>query len=208
MTKIQHVWFDFSDTLARTTDAHRSLLNHSFADAIGEPVSPASIEKFKEMYKKYNSHSAVFTTGLGLRPGHWADCVEAADPKALYTLADPHIPDVLQKLHAVVPLSMFSNMRMDKLLPAIGLDAAWFTHCLSGSEFKNPKPALDGFYKMIELSNLPPDQILFIGDSVQKEILPAKKVGMITGIVWSEAPEADFSFKNFDEILPTVKENS
>lgn len=203
--KIQHVWFDFSDTLARTTDAHRTLLYASFADAVGEPVSPALIEKFKDLYKKYNSHSAIFTVGLGLKPGYWADCVESADPATLYTLADPYIPDVLEQLHSLVPVSIFSNMRMDRLLPAIGLKKEWFTHCLSGSEFKRPKPALDGFYKMIELSNLPPANILFIGDSVEKEILPAKNVGMMTGIVWSESPEADFSFKNFEEIFDVVQ---
>ncbi|NOS66745.1 MAG: HAD family hydrolase [Candidatus Peribacteraceae bacterium] len=207
MKKIQHVWFDFSDTLAFITDAHRTLLYQSFADAVGEPVSPAVIEKFKELHKKYNSHSAVFTVGLGLLPGYWADCVQSADPATLYTLADPHLPQVLEQLHSLVPVSIFSNMRMETLLPAIGLKKEWFTQCLSGSEFKNPKPALDGFYKMIELSNLPPEHILFIGDSVQKEILPAKKVGMMTGIVWSTAPEADFSFCNFEEILVAIQKN-
>lgn len=208
MKKIHHVWFDFSDTLARTSDEHRKLLYKSFADAVGEPVSPALIDKFKELYKKYNSHSAVFTVGLGLPAGYWANCVQSVDPATLYSLADPDIPDVLEQLRSVVPVSIFSNMRMDTLLPAIGLKKEWFTHCLSGSEFKNPKPALDGFYKMIELSNLPPEQIFFIGDSVQKEILPAKKVGMMTGIVWSDAPEADFSFKNFEEILATVRQSA
>lgn len=208
MKKIQHVWFDFSDTLARTSDGHRALLYKSFADAVGEPVSAALIEKFKQFHSTYNSNSAVFTVGLGLRPGYWADCVQSADPATLYTLADPQIPQVLEQLRAFVPVSLFSNMRMERLLPAIGLKKEWFTHCLSGSEFKKPKPALDGFYKMIELSNLPSEKILFIGDSVEKEILPAKKVGMMTGIVWSTAAAADFSFKDFEEILATVKQSA
>ena len=181
------------------------MLYKSFGDAIGETVSPALTKKFKEYHKKYSSNSAVFTTGLGLPAGYWAKCVESVDPATLYSLADSRIPDVLNRLRSLVPISIFSNMRMDKLLPAIGLDRAWFTHCLSGSEFKNPKPALDGFYKMIELSNVSPEHILFVGDSVEKEILPAKKVGMKTGLLWSASAEADYCFKNFEEILEIVQ---
>ncbi len=199
--QIKHIWFDFSETLASVSDERDKFLYKTYADVVGKEVSPVLIQEFKELRAKYKSDSAVFTNGLGMPPGYWADRIDSVDPVKFYKLADPKIPDVLNQLRAIVPISIFSNMRMDKLLPAIGLDKTWFTHFLSGAEFKNPKPALDGFYKIIEVSNLPPEHILFIGDDVQKEMIPVKQVGMIAGLVWSESPEADYSFKNFEDIL-------
>ena len=207
MPTIKHIWFDFSDTLAFTSEEHNKLLYKSYADIVGKEVSPALIQEFKDLYAQYKSNSAVFTNGLGLPAGYWAKCVESANPTTLYKLIDSKIPDVLDRLRSIVPISIFSNMRMDKMLPAICLDKTWFAHFLSGAEFKNPKPALDGFYKIIEVSSLPPENILFIGDSIKKEIIPAKTVGMLTGLVWSESPEADYSFKNFEEIFELVKHN-
>lgn len=205
--RIKHVWFDFSDTLASLSEGHDKLLYETYAKAVGKPVSAALIKEYEELYKKYGSNSAVFTNGLGLVSGYWAKCVDAIELGSMYKLADSRIPIALDQLRKIVPISIFSNMKMDKLLPSIGLDRQLFTHLLSGADFPNPKPALDGFKKVIEMSNLPPQNILFIGDSVQKEIMPAKKVGMIAGLVWSASPEADFSFKNFEEILNTVKQN-
>ena len=86
-------------------------------------------------------------------------------------------------------------------MPALGIKLSWFVHILSASMLKEPKPALEGFYKMIELTGLPADEILYIGDHVEKDVRPAKRVGMRAGIVWKTSDEADFSFKTFDEIL-------
>ena len=72
-------------------------------------------------------------------------------------------------------------------------------------EVKKPKPALDGFRLVIELSKLPPENILFIGDSVEKEVLPAKSLGILTGLIWSFSPEADYCFNSFQEILELVQ---
>ncbi|MEK7190362.1 MAG: HAD family hydrolase [Patescibacteria group bacterium] len=198
---IKHIWFDFSDTLASISKEHDDFLYQSYAKVVGKDVSPELILEYKEMHKKFKSNSAVFTTDLGLPPGYWAKCIESKDPRTMYVIKDSNIPNVLNKLRKIIPISIFSNMKMEKLLPAIGLDISYFTYTVSGSDFKNPKPALDGFYKIIEVSKLPPENILFIGDSVEKEIIPVKKVGMIAGLMWSSSPEADYNFKNFSEIL-------
>lgn len=76
-----------------------------------------------------------------------------------------------------------------------------FTHVISAGMIKEPKPALDGYYKMIEFSVLPPNEILYIGDDVGKDVLPAKQVGILTGLMWSKSDEADYCFGGFEEIL-------
>lgn len=64
-----------------------------------------------------------------------------------------------------------------------------------------PKPALEGFYKMVELSNVPAAEILYIGDDIGKDIRPAKQVGVQAGLMWKQSEEADYSFVNFEDIF-------
>ena len=201
MSEIKHIWFDMSNTLLRPNELHDQFLYATYAKAVGKPVSPELIKEYGEMHKKYKSNSAVFTTGLGLPPGYWQDKVQSADFTKMYTLMSPAVPVVLAKLQEKFAVSVFSNMRPKEMLAQIGIDTSWFAHFLSGADFKNPKPALDGFYKMVEITGLPAENILFVGDSVEKEMLPAKKVGMQTALVWQESPEADYSFKKFEDLL-------
>ena len=90
------------------------------------------------------------------------------------------------------------------MLPSLGIDVSFFTHIISSGMFKKPKPALDGFYKLVELSKLPAKEILYIGDSVGKDILPAKQVGIKTGLMWKQSDEADYSFGSFKDILEII----
>ncbi len=201
---IQHIWFDFSETIAALEkDYHDRLLYASFAHVVGEPVTPALIERYQQLRKIHKSNSAVFTS-LG-RPSHyWSDCVNAVDPRQLYKLMSPRVPAVLQQLRDIVPISLFSNMHIENILSSLGIDPTWFANILFGGIFQQPKPALEGFYHIVELSKLPADSILYIGDDVEKDILPAQAVGMKTGIVWSTSPKADYSFLRFEEILQLV----
>jgi putative hydrolase of the HAD superfamily len=206
MPVIKHIWFDFSDTLASLTGEHAKLLHQTYAEAVGKSVSEQLITELEEMHEKYKSYTAVFADGLGLPSGYWAGKVTESNPSRFYSLKNPNIPHALETLHTKVPLSIFSNMAgMNVLLEGIGIHPDWFTHFLSSTDIARPKPALDGFYKVIELSNVPPENILFVGDNIEKEIIPAKKVGMQTALVWSESPEADYSFKSFEDILDIVK---
>ena len=79
-----------------------------------------------------------------------------------------------------------------------------YTHLIRSGMFKKPKPALDGFYKLVELSELPANKILCIGDSVGKDIVPAKQVGITTGLMWEQPYEADYSFGSFKDILEII----
>ena len=58
---------------------------------------------------------------------------------------------------------------------------------------------------MVELSGVPADEVLYIGDDVDKDVIPAKKVGMQAGIVWKQSNEADYSFADFQDILTLLR---
>ena len=199
---IKHVWFDFSETIAALKkEAHDQLRYNTYAAIVNKSVTPDLIREYEELYEKYNhSNSAIFHS-LGLSARHWSDQVNSIPPEELYSLAAENIPAILKKLKSIIPISLFSNIKLGSVLPALGIQPAWFTNIVSGEMIKNPKPALDGFYKIIELSHLPPEEILYVGDHVGKDVLPAKKVGIKAGLMWGESLKADYSFEGFGDVL-------
>ena len=203
--QIKHIWFDFSETIATPNkEVHDKLRYETYASAVGKPHTPDMEEEYEALFAKHKSNSAVFTA-LGFDAGYWSERISSIDPKVLLTLTDNDIPNVLDELRKVVPISMWSNIHVENILPVLGVDSKWFTHFLSPDEVKNPKPALDGFRLVIERSKLSPQNILFIGDSLDKEIRPAKSLGIQAGLIWSESAEADYCFNSFQEILELVQ---
>jgi putative hydrolase of the HAD superfamily len=83
-----------------------------------------------------------------------------------------------------------------------------FTYVLSGDDIPERKPALHGFRKMIELSNLPPNEVMYVGDRVDVDIKPAKQLGMTTCLVYSQSDEADYSVESFPELTTIAMKNT
>ncbi len=202
MHMIKHVWFDFSDTIGFINkEEHDKLRYNSYAEVTGKKLSPELIQEFEELYQKHErSNSAIFRS-LGQSSNFWSEKVNSIDPSKFYKLADESIPAILDKLRKIVPISIFSNIQLGNVLPGLGVHFEWFTHILSSGMVKEPKPALDGFYKIVELSKLPENEILYIGDDVGKDILPAKKVGIKTGLLWKKSEDADYCFEKFEDIF-------
>src|SRR3989338_3462447 len=164
---IKHIWFDFSDTIASVIkERHDKLRHDSYATLTGKPVNSELIKEFEELSTKYMKNNSGFFCSLGMLADYWSNQVNSVNPRELYCLVDNNIPDVLSKLKDIVPISIFSNINIDKILPALDIDSNLFTHILSGRMVKAPKPSLNGFYKIIELSNLKPEEILYIGDHI------------------------------------------
>jgi len=204
---IKHVWFDFSETIAfLKKERHDRLRYESYSQVVKRPIDKELINEYENLYVKYNHSNAAIFRSLGLSSNYWSERVNSIDPSELYQLADSAIPEVLGKIRKLVPISLFSNIQLGKILTALNLNPTWFTHVISAGMVKEPKPALDGFYKMIELSGLPAKEILYIGDDVEKDVRPAKQVGIRAGLVWKKLDEADYSFEKFEDILDIFSE--
>ena len=183
-------------------EVHNKLRYQTYANIVKKPVDARLQAEFDELYAKYGSNSAVFAA-LGKPSGFWMEHYSQLDQSALYKpIAD--IYETLDKLRRLVPISLFTNARPDilhKTLAVVKVEAGWFTHIISGDDIKKRKPDLEGFRLIIEKSGLPAQQILYIGDRVNADIKPAHAVGMQTCLVYTTAPEADYSFINFKDIL-------
>jgi FMN phosphatase YigB (HAD superfamily) len=196
---IKHVWFDFTDTIAAMDrEVFEQIVYGAYSGVVKRPVDAALVTEYQALLKEKKSNAAVFAS-LGLPAGYLSDCVN--DRAELYHLTDPEVPRVIETLHKKLPLSIFSNTRLETTLPSLGIKLEWLTHILGPDRIKNPKPALDGFRMMVELSGVVPEGILFIGDDVQKDLMPAKDLDIKTGLLWKESVEADYCFEDFSEIL-------
>jgi HAD superfamily hydrolase (TIGR01549 family) len=203
---IKHVWFDLEETLTRKSresiDAHDSFLFEAFSEVTGKPLDENLKSQYRDLYKKYGSNSAVFRA-LGKPASFWQERISHA-PIPSYDESVQVVPEVLRQLKERVPISLFSNaqiVHVERSLRAIGVSREWFTHILTGEHVPERKPRLDGFDEMAKRSKLLPKNILYVGDRVETDIVPAKKVGMQTALAWGTSEVADYSFPNFVEIL-------
>ena len=207
MTRIEHIWFDFGDTIVfHNKEMHDKLKYETYSSATGKPFTSELIQEYENLFKQYKSNSGIFTS-LGLDSGHWSKSINSIDAKDFFYLAEDCIPDVLEKLSKVVPISIWSNIHAEKILPEFHINPKWFTYIIGPDLVKKPKPALDGFHMSIDLSKLPAENILFVGDNVPKEMTPAKSLGIKTALMWDTTPGADYTLKSFKDILKLVQKS-
>jgi putative hydrolase of the HAD superfamily len=210
---IKEVWFDTNGTLYKETPEFDAALTTYVCKELGVVTGEADTAKLqalhKELYGKYSSNSAVFQS-LGMPADYWQGRFEEFDPNTLLK-PDVEIAETLRKLKDLLPLGVFTNARMymlEDMLRHLAIPSDFFTHKLSAVDVGKPKPDLAGFRRMVEISGVDAAEILYVGDKVSKDILPAKQVGMLTCLLWTQSPEADFCAANFPELLGVVSSNA
>lgn len=203
---IKHIWFDMDGTLTVHTDdfhkVHNELRHKAYSDVTGRPVTPELIEEFNELYKKCGSNSRTFAE-LGKPSGFWMEYYDQIDQDKYYEPI-PEVYNTLDRLRKSVPISLFTNASLEnahRTLEVVKIDPNWFTYIVSGDDVKARKPEPDGFYVIKDKSGVPAENILYVGDRVKVDILPAKQLGLQTCLVYGSSPEADYSFSNFDGLL-------
>lgn len=203
---IKHVWFDMDGTLGVHTPeydkAHNKLRYATYSEVVKKPVTTELIEEYEAIYKREGTNSAVFRS-LGLPSHYWMDRFDKLD-KSLYYRPIPAVYGTLEKLKDIVPISLFTNdsvMGTEKTLKVIAVEKEWFTHIITGDMVKERKPNLEGYNLVITKTEIPENDILYVGDRVKADVLPARAVGMQTCLVWSKSEEADYSFEKFEDLL-------
>lgn len=119
--------------------------------------------------------------------------------KVNYLQKDSRLPLLFEKLkkfrHFIISNSVREEVKT--VLGAIGLSAKYFEKIITVDDTGKPKPDPAPFKLLLKITGLPADQHLYIGDREKVDIIPAKKLGMKTILVWGTSSVADVS-------LPTV----
>lgn len=119
--------------------------------------------------------------------------------KVNYLRKDSKLPKLFRLLknfrHFLISNSVPEEIKT--VLEAIGLSEDYFEKCISVVDAGEPKPSLKPFELLLKITGLAPEQHVYIGDREKVDILPAKKLGLKTILVWGKSAIADLS-------LPTV----
>jgi FMN phosphatase YigB (HAD superfamily) len=162
---IKHIWFDFSDTLTKIDKVKQNELRFSaYAEVTKKDVAEDLVKEYLELFEKSGRGNAAVFTNLGLPADFWSNKVNSIDPKGFYDLAEPIVLEILNKLNKKYPISIFTNIDPIHILSSLGIDNNIFKYIIKAGMVKEPKPSLEGFNLMIEMSSLPPSSILYIAD--------------------------------------------
>ena len=116
---------------------------------------------------------------------------------------DPHLNDMLRQLHSLYTLGIITNILdtlLTKILAALVLEKQCFRVIVSVDNTTKSKPDPEPFLKALELSHCRAEQCLYVGDSLTKDMIPAKKVGMKT--LWV-SPESHHD-EHVDAYVPHI----
>lgn len=118
---------------------------------------------------------------MGCEVGQSLPVVEAAYAVARRCTA--HSREVLQLLHEQFPLALVSNFygNIHTVLREFGFDGL-FRAVIESAAACIRKPDARIFSMGVEALDLPPQQVVVVGDSLEKDILPAQEAGCQT--VW------------------------
>jgi len=86
----------------------------------------------------------------------------------------------------------------------------YFQYLFTSRELKYQKPDPAFYREILRRVNLQPEQCIAVGNNYQKDIVPAKSVGIHT--IWVSthtcgvpAPYADYSIDSMDKLIPVVE---
>lgn len=210
--KPTHIWFDLEGTLLANPiyeKAVSAFVYQLYADVLGKPLNEELKKKFDISLQQKKRRSFVFME-LGKPAGFYCQKFMEDFPFQKYIFPDKDVQEVISYLkNKRIYLGVFTSLPRQVLVETLyllGLQATDFM-LLSGDDVVNGKPHPEGFERIIQLSRVPAKQIIFIGDSEFKDIIPAKGVGMKTILVRSKnkSDVADYSCGDFKGLLEIIK---
>lgn len=152
----------------------------------------------KEFYERFNSELLI---SMGIIPNK--KILKDIFDKCTYLPWNPY-PDTEALKHIPLPkviLSNFNSSLRGKLTNLFGDD---FFHSVIASEEEGiRKPHLAFYERAITKLKVKPSEILFIGDSIKLDIVPAKSSGMATLLMDRDGnfPLFQEKIRSFDDLL-------
>lgn len=222
---IQAVIFDFDGTLADFVESDTAALKYihglTDSDCTAEEFIEASVEGIMQFHElvvggkidpllmfKYRLSYAFKKMGMT-----WEDSFTDVHRELLLkeTKAYSGAADILNNLVNRVKLGLITNAS-DSVLQRQRIEASGmrelFQEILIAGEIGLSKPDPEIFQLMAEKLNVPPEDCLFVGDSVQYDIIGAASAGMSTvlyGANRTDSKVADHEANNIQELTVLIE---
>ena len=195
---IEAIFFDTSDTLYHSPEfedaqSKRPILQLSEARKIPYDQAKALFKKTKEELtgKMVHVPKVAVMMELGISRLEMQQYLGQVDSNQ-YLQHDEQLNSMLGRLHEKYQLGIITNILAEflyRILDSLGVDRTYFRHIVSVDNTEHSKPHEEPFLKAIELTGVKPEQCVYVGDSLTKDIIPAKKAGMRTVWMSKEAKE-------------------
>jgi HAD superfamily hydrolase (TIGR01549 family) len=194
--------FDLDDTLYRSPGL-RAARDRAIMAAAARTLAVSPDEarvRFREA-KQAAGSTARALESLGVSRQAFWDALASVDPRT-HLSRDDALCGLLARLscrHALAVLTNSPGRAGRAVLDALGISGA-FTAVLGADEVPAPKPSREAFKAMLGLLAADPRQCVMVGNTAEKDILPAKELGMRTVLVGGEDARADFSIASLAEL--------
>lgn len=144
------------------------------------------IVEFKKLYDV--NHSGTTTAALlcGITTAQAAVEGERYINRFKYIGRDELLIEMFDKLKHFSHYMLVNGVKAktEIFLKHLGLDPTLFTEIVTSETVGVNKPELAGFQYILGKTGLPPEKHLMIGDREEVDLAPAKKLGMMTCLVW------------------------
>jgi FMN phosphatase YigB (HAD superfamily) len=172
-------------------------------------------KEYEDMIERYKSSGLIFINEFGKSKIYFANAISNIDYSKMLS-RDEKLIQMIKELghlkHGI--LSNDSYKTLKNVVSSVGLDINFFNDpriktlyhsnygILCAQNIKARKPELAPFKQILEVTQLKPRQILYVGDREYVDIKPAHELGMKTALVWTNTKEtdADYIFKTVYEV--------
>ena len=177
MDSFKVVAFDCDGVLFDTEQANRAyysnILQHFGRSAVTEEQFA-----FVHMHTVFESLAYLFPDEESLAAAHVFRNTLDYQQYLNYFIVEPHLISLLEKLkpHFKTAIATNRSDTMNRLIAAFEL-GRYFDLIVTASDVERPKPHPDALLKISDQFNIPPGQVIYIGDSRLDE-LAARAAGM------------------------------
>jgi FMN phosphatase YigB (HAD superfamily) len=217
MKSAEAVVFDLEGTLFNSPQ-----LSKKHFEAIMHLIAAKRSVSYSEAKKLFSSVRCDLSIRLGYKPPMVATaealeinrteffrCIESIDPSR-FIHPDLGLKGTLLQLGQLYKVGLLTNVSRKTvvaILHALGLGLSEFDAIVSGDEVLENKPALSPFLKLVAILHVRPNRVVMVGDRIAIDLIPAKRLGMITILVDKSnnlSPFADIVVNDVTEVYPAI----
>ncbi|OGK64393.1 hypothetical protein A2313_00720 [Candidatus Roizmanbacteria bacterium RIFOXYB2_FULL_41_10] len=210
---IKNIIWDVDGTLYQNIPALKPYYNQFKIDYLAKYLPQLSVKdrelRFQKTKAELKSNTKTIAQMTGKSITEVGQEFELYIPKKKYIRQDPHLVELFASLIGKKQIKNFALRNgMTKvtkdIIDWVGLKESDFVEIVGMFDrFADSKPDDSGYRYLLEKYHLVLETTLAIGDRINVDLVPAKKLGMQTALVWQKSvPEESKDVVDF--VLPTV----
>jgi len=207
LRNVKHLLWDVDGTLYKSKPDLLNAIQHEIYTRVAAGLSIPYQEakgRFLAVYARLGGATAT-AVELGLDRRLIQEAVDSVD-KTRYLRPDPKLRNMFEvalRTFSHIVVTNTSGRGTTRTLEVLGLRPQIFRGIVTADDVLRSKPDVEPYLRALELTGSPAHQHVSIGDREKVDILPAKRLGMKTILVWGTSNVADASVPTVYDV-PTV----